>query len=429
MVTVDSPIGDNTTNPPAGLTDKNSNQWYRIRSTGHARLSGLARVSNDILSDPNARRSNALRKFSLRRIGLTGEDLTTGPTPGPQAIRTIEQIVKPKTGYSAALIARTSLSVTGNQTIDSYDSSNSFKSTNGLYDPAKRQGNGNVAVAVPSPGPVPSGALTIGSGEKVYGNAGTDAQIVGGTNFTDPNNTIQAPGTINNGFSIDLPAVPVPTWGTAGNPPINGSVTNVTTATTMTVNSDPTQNYYKIANITAPLTIASLPAGTTATVNIWLTGTATVKNGITTYSGGMKPGGAITIPKGVTLKIYVDNGVSFHPGQNGQNVGAIDNQNMDASTFLLYGVGIYPGGNAGAGIDLHVGGGSTIANFYGTVYAPYRYVLMKYDGNTNYDNLHGFYGSFVGNIMTVQGSFHYDEASAAGIVNDYVRASYVEDPR
>jgi hypothetical protein len=271
--------------------------------------------------------------------------------------------------------------------------------------------------------------LQIGAGEKVYGNAGTDAQIIGGTNFTDPNNTIQAPGAINNGFDIPLPPVPVPTWGTPGDPiALNGTVTNVTSATT--INPLHAQgNYYKIQNINAPLVIAALPVTTpptTATVNIWLTGTAG-KAGA--YSGGMTPGGEITIPKGVTLKVYVDNGVSFHPGQGGSNVGAIDNQNMDASTFLLYGVGTYPGGNAGGGIDLHVGGASTIANFYGTVYAPYRYVLMQYDGSTPYDPLHGYYGSFVGNIMTVEGSFHYDESSSAGIVTDFLRSSYVEDTR
>jgi hypothetical protein len=419
VVTVDAPVGDNTTSPPSGLTYKDA-QWYRIRSTGHARIPGLKRASIDVLTDPNARGSNALRKFSLVFDRTTGATLSV-----PEATRTIEEIVQPKTPMVAALLARTAVSVPGNQLIDSYDPTNPNQFNNGLTqfnpnspDPTKHGTNGNVAVLSSA-----SGALTIGSGEKVYGDAGTN-----GGNFTDPNHTIQPPGTIDNTFNTDLPEVPVPAWGTGGaNPPINNSVTAVSTPTTITVNADPTQNYYKLTNVTAPITVAIAP-GTTGTVNIWLTGT--LKNG--TYSGGLTPGGGLIIQKGATVKIYVDNGVSFHPGlyPGGANYGAIDNQNKDASTLQIYGVGQYPGGNAGAGIDLHVGGAG-VQNFYGTVYAPYRYVLMKYDGSTNYDTNSGFYGSFVANYLTTTaGSFHYDESlNSTGIVSDYIRASYVEDPR
>src|SRR5437764_1881551 len=81
------------------------NQWYRIRSTGHAKLSGLARASNDVLIDPNARNKNSLRKFSLIRDRATGGILTT-----PEATRTVEQIVKPKSGFTAGLQALNTLS-------------------------------------------------------------------------------------------------------------------------------------------------------------------------------------------------------------------------------------------------------------------------------------------------------------------------------
>jgi hypothetical protein len=421
VVTVDSPIGDNTKTPPLGLTDKNGNQWYRIRSTGHVRVTGLARASNDILSDRNARHSNALRKFSMFYDRVTGAKLAQ-----PEATRTIEQIIQPKTPFVAALLARNSVLVPGNQYIDSYDPTNPNQFNNGLIqfdpnhpDPSKHGTNGDVAVLSSA-----SGALTIDSGEKVYGSAATD----GGT-FTDPNHTIQSPGTINNSFNINLPAVPSPNWGTGNNPPINNSVTDIEkAATTITINSDSTQNYYKIQNITQPVTVALGTDPTTGqpltsgTLNIWLTGT--YKNNA--YSGGMNTGGSITIPKGATVKIYVDNGVSFHP----MDTNGINNLNQDPSYFQLYATGTLPGGNAGAGIDLHVGGGSG-TNFYGTVYAPYRYVIMKYDGNTTYDTKSGFYGSFVGAYLTsTQGSFHYDQAlNSVGTAVDFTRVSYVEDPR
>jgi hypothetical protein len=437
VVTVDSPIGDNSTSPPSGLTVGGS-QWYRIRSTGHARIPGLARASLDALSDANARHSNALRKFGLLYNNPLVANFTNntvsrslqGTLTQPEVTRTIEQIIQPKTPFIAALRARTSMNITGDQYIDSYDPTNSTTFSNGLInsDPTKRFNNGNVFVNSSA-----SGALTIGSGEKVYGSAGDSDGVTNGP-FTDPNHTIQSPRQITDSTSDynPLPPVPTPTWGTAGNPAINGSVTNITKATTITINSDSTQNYYQIQNITAPLTVAlgtdpqTGQAITTGTLNIWLTGTGSGGK----YSGGMTPGGGITIPKGATVKIYVDNGVSFHPGLNGQNVGAINNLNQDPATFQLYGVGTFPGGNAGAGIDLHVGG-SGIQNFYGTVYAPYRYVLMKYDGSTNYDNNSGYYGSFVANIFsTVAGSYHYDQAlNAVGNVVDFTRVSYVEDPR
>src|SRR5205823_4365900 len=221
------------------------NQWYRIRSTGHAKLSGLARASNDVLIDPNARNKNSLRKFSLIRDRATGGILTT-----PEATRTVEQIVKPKSGFTAGLQALNTLSIAGNQIIDSYDPTDPNKSTGGLYDPAKRQSNGTVGVGGSLDGTnIASGskALTIGSGEKVYGNATTN-----GGSFTDPNSTIQSPGTISNTTNNNFPSVPVPNWGTAGNPPINNSVTSISKATTITLSSDATQNYYKIDKIYGP---------------------------------------------------------------------------------------------------------------------------------------------------------------------------------
>ena len=397
VVTVDSPVGSNSTSPPTGLTDSSGRQWYRIRSTGHARLSGMARVSTDILSDPNARHNNTLRKFSLRKDRATGATLTS-----PEATRTIEQILKPVASFTAAVLANTQLSISGTQVIDSYDSSDSTKSTNGKYVPGKRQNNGDVVYNGSS-----SKGLTIASGEKVYGDAGTN-----GAGFTDPNKTIQSPGTINNSMSVNLPIIPIPTWGMSGSPSINNSVTTVTTAQTITVDSNAANNYYKIATITAPLSFAFASGVSTGTVNIWLTGDVNTK-------------GAITIPKGVSVNIYFTGG-TFHPGQNGSNVGAIDNLNQDPSTFTIYGCGTLTG--SGPGIDLHVGG-TGVQNFYGTVYAPYRTLNLKYDGTTNYDLNSAHFGSFVGDTINLKSSVHYDEAAGSSIVSDYKRASYVEDTR
>jgi hypothetical protein len=403
VVTVDSPIGDNTTSPPSGLT-YSGNQWWRIRSTGHAQIPGLKQAAIDILSDPNARHSNSLRKFNLVF------DRTSGATvSAPEATRTIEVLVQPKTSWLPGLLALTDLTISPSkpELIDSYDPTDPTKSTNGLYDPAKRQANGNIGVGGTRNGTVitsSSGDLTVTSGEKIYGNASTN-----GGSFTDPNNTIQSPGTINNSINVNVPIIPIPTWGTSGQPSINGAVTNVSGPTTITANSNSALNYYKISGITGPLTIAG-----TGTVNIWLTGDVTTQ-------------GAITINVGAAVKIYFT-GDTFHPGLSGSNVGAINNLNKDPQDFQLYGCGTLAG--SGPGIDLHVGGAG-VQNFYGTVYAPYRLINLKYDGSTAFDTSSGHYGSFVGDTINLKSSVHYDEAlnGVGDSVIDYDRASYVEDPR
>jgi hypothetical protein len=402
VVTVDSPIGDNTTIPPSGLTYK-GNQWYRIRSTGHARLPGLSRVSNDVLADPNARHTNALRKFNLAYDRSTGASLSV-----PEATRTLEVLVQPKTSWLPAILGVNDVNISGTQIIDSYDSTDPTKSTNGLYDPAKRQGNGGVDAGGTRNGTnvtSASGDMGIASGEKVYGNVGTN-----GGSFTDPSHTIQSPGQISNSVNSNLPIIPIPTWGTLGQPSIAPSPSTISSAKTITINAaDPSQNYYKLSGITAPLTVAG-----TGTLNIWLTGDVTTQ-------------GAITINKGATVKIYFT-GNTFHPGKAGANVGSINNLNLDPSTFEIFGCGTSAG--SGPGIDLHVGGAG-VQNFYGTVYAPYRLINLKYDGSTNYDPTSAHYGSFIGDTVNLKSSVHYDEAlnGVGDSVIDYDRSSYVEDPR
>lgn len=392
VVTIDAP----TTTTPAGLKDTKGKQWYRIRSTGHARLPGLKRVSIDALLDTNARHNNSLRKLNLIRDRTTGAQLAI-----PEATRTVEAIVQPKTSSGWALLARTTLTIMGAQTIDSYDSSDSTKSTNGLYDATKRQKNASIATNGSA-----ATALTVGLGEKVYGNAATN-----GGNFNDPHKTIQAPGTIDNSTNTALPVIPDPTWGSSGSPSINASVTTVTTSNTISADSDSTQNYYKLTDINAPLTIDLKAGVTSGTVNIWLT------NGATTS-------GSITIAKGVKVNIYFT-GDTFHPN----NTNSINNLNKDPSTFTIYGTGTYAG--SGPGIDIHVGGTGGVQNFYGTVYAPYRLINLRYDGSTNNDPNSAHHGSFVGNVIKNYSSVHYDEAAGGGTgpVVDYSRVSYVEDPR
>ena len=116
-------------------------QAYRIRATGVVRAPGPARVSNRKLD-------NELRKISLKFDRFSGTAVTT-----PQAARRIEVIATPviNSRFQRAITLQNWLVMNGTSSIvDSFDSSNPFKSTNGQY-PAtelstKRQSNGDVGL-------------------------------------------------------------------------------------------------------------------------------------------------------------------------------------------------------------------------------------------------------------------------------------------
>ena len=399
VITVDSPIGDNMANPPAGLTDRYKNQWYRIRSVGHARVPGLARVTTDSLADPNARHTNALRKFSLRTDRTTGAALTV-----PEATRTIEVMVQPKTGFLPAVLADSKLEIKGDKTpiIDSFDSSDPTKSRTigsltGQYDPANFQKNGDVQ----SNGSDDK-ALKIDKNVKVYGDAATN-----GANFTDPNKTIQAPGQINNSAYTKLNVVKKPNWnftGSGGVPKINTSVTSGTDDVTIQIDANSANNYYQLDKIEKTTTLQLKPGVTSGTVYIWLTD---------------KMKGSLVIPPGVTAIMYFS-GKTFHPKDDGSKNG-IDNQNQNAANFQLYGVDPVKGNQK---YDFKL----TDTNFYGSIYAPSGNVKLKADSGSKFGT--SFIGSFVADEITVQGDVHYDEyMRGLGEVIDYAKASYVEDPR
>src|SRR6476646_10532348 len=109
------------------LQDTSGKQWYRIRATGRAALSAPGRVSANKLD-------NALRNTIGLNFGRNG-----GNTGG--VTRTVEVILQPLTStiWRRGITAASWLSFNGGSTtIDSFDSTNFSKSTNGVYDPAKR---------------------------------------------------------------------------------------------------------------------------------------------------------------------------------------------------------------------------------------------------------------------------------------------------
>jgi Tfp pilus assembly protein PilX len=390
VVDVDAPTAANTASPK-GLVDAKGHQWFRIRSTGYAKLPGMARVNIDTLTDPNARHNNALRKFSLRVDRLTGLALTNASgaaDPAPQATRRLEVIAQPVTPFQSAIQAVTSFNDFGSNTnqVDSFDSSDPTKSTNGLYDATKSQKHGNVYVDSKA-----VGNFTAGGG-KIYGDIGTNGGNV------QPSASIV--GKIDNDVQLKIPTVPSPLWGLPGNPAITANLGDISGNKSVTAGTAAAPTYYKLNTIKKQLTI-TLPAGnSTGIVYLWQQGDF----------AGDDLTGQIVIPKGVTAILYFEGDIKMKPGD-------FDNQNYNAAFLQLY--GIKPSGNNTQTVTFNGSG-----NFYGVLYAPNA--AIQFLGNSH------AMGSLVGNTLAGNGatSVHYDEdLYGLGSPVDYRGVSWVEDDR
>src|SRR5207253_10419895 len=177
-----------------------------------------------------ARASDNPQDTKLRRLSLRWERFTNGIlTPhlltAPQVSRRIETIVRPVSAFDQAVMSVGVVDLTNqNIVVDSYDSSNPTKSTNGIYDPAKRQENGDIAT---------DGQLIEAGNAHIHGDVATNAGTVSGAaNIT---------GTERTDFYQEPIPVGAPSWSST-----NSSVTTVTGNTTITASatkSSPASRY------------------------------------------------------------------------------------------------------------------------------------------------------------------------------------------
>lgn len=372
---------------PASLYDTvNDIQYYRIRSTGTVYVQGTRRAGGE-------KRDLDLRRYSLKFRRLTGDanrDPATGSTPvpisRPEISRTVEVIVKPATAFPVALLSRDSTTMTNhNVVVDSYDSDDTTKSTNGQYDASKRQKHGDVAT---------DGLLIAAGDAQIYGNVSTNGGTVTGV--------ANVSGTIRDDFYQDLPDPPTPSWTTFTSATVTGS-------TTLTGSPIKGAARYKVPSISLTgnntLTINNA-SGSTGTnyVEIWVTGSVSV--------GG---NGSIQLARNLIASIYVAGDTDI--GGNGVGNAAGGTYERPAN-FLLY--GLKP--NTSQSVKLNGN-----ADVEAAVYAPYADVTIV-GGGSNGD----FSGSVVGKTIFMNGvtQVHYDEAlSRRSIVTGYRIASWVEDIR
>ncbi len=349
---------------PASLCEPNGRRWYRIRARGISDLPGLRRVSND-------KRDNALRTMNLV-TGRDGSILTT-----PETSRLVEVVAKPVGMFDYALLTVENPSLPGSAgVIDSYDSRNAAKSTGGLYDPAKRQQNGDIATL----------GTDMSLGGMVYGSVATN-----GGNMQPSS---QITGEVRNDFWTEIPPVTKPTTWTS----IVATPTTVTAKQTITSGSDEANpRRFKFAEISEELVVNAPAGGGNGYVEIWVTGDI----------AGNKA--AITLKPNVFAKIWFEGNIQVKTRN-------LDTQSDRAANFILY--GIQPPAGVERTVDL-----MPPSEFIGVIYAPHHFLNLN--GNS------AIWGSVVAKSTRFNGntSIHYDEALRADsrLFTRFQTVSWLED--
>jgi hypothetical protein len=366
-----------TVDAPRCLVDRSNEQWYRIRSLGVTDVPGAGGIAGEA-------QDLKLRKFDLVYDRRSGRKVMH-----PQAGRVIEAIAKPMGAFSLALFGTNSVNMNNhNIVVDSYDSRDNNKSTNGGYDVAKRQSNADVAT---------NGPLINAGGAHVYGDAFTN----GGTVLNAQNVT----GEIGSEFYKDTLTVQRPnTNPDAGTP----SVVNETTV--IQANAETPSNFQ--------FSTVSLSGSEVLEIQGAADGSATYAQIVVTGDISLSGKAQIKLGRGVYARIFVAGDADFS-GQGFLNPN---------SPLALQLYGIDRPKNADGTVSNH--GMMKISGnggFCGAVYAPDYDIEMKGGGTTD-----TIFGAFVGHTISMTGvqSVHYDEALAdGGLINDYKIVSWFEDER
>ncbi len=358
-----------TIDAAASLSNAPGGQWLRIRAIGITDLSGPMQVSSES------------KDRALRRLDFVTNRDTGGTVIKPQARRYVEAIAKRNTkGY--AMMLRNAIKMGGGASfVDSFDSSDPNKSTLRLYDPLKRQSNGDIATL-----------FSEGSDLK-------NAAVYGGVfyNGPPPKGTAGVKGTVSSGFNATLPPVRDPVAGWAP----TASVTDILTTTTIIGGPKGAPARYKVNSIDlrggSVLSVLPHAPGQESYVEIWVT-------------GDMQTSGTALIVQdpGVHTIYYVDGNLRFKGGS------LVNKSNIAANMTIL-------------GVDPPKGGLNKFevtgnGNFIGVVNAPNYDFTITGAGD--------YCGALIGNSMLInnEAQIHYDEALNK-TSSAYSVASWYEDLR
>jgi hypothetical protein len=378
----------------AGLLDKN--QWYRIRATGSTDISGTPRASSERLD-------NNLRKLSLFKDRITGVAL---PNKG-HAQRTIEMIAEPvfppqffANGLTTA--GAIVLPGQGNPAIlNSFDSSDLTKSTNGLYDPAKAQKHANMATL------------------NATGSAFNDTTVFGNLTYSGavPSGLKGFTGTIATPYKTVIPPVTDPTWTPGTYTPLSTVLPIIVAGT-----KDSPATQYKWTGNSGNLTLSS---GQTITFKNPTPGTK--DNYVILWVPGniSLPKNAIIVEAGVNLVIYGDKNITFDGGSfNNKNTAATIPSGTAAPASMLTIYGTAPMVNGTPSGTMYIGGDPTGGTMVGIIDAPGYKITIE----TNFS----FSGAITGGTASIisNAGMHFDEKlTGAASPTSYAYASWFEDTR
>jgi len=321
--------------------------------------------------------------------------IATGSTVVPFNAQPIQRTVQVKTTISYvfgnAIAALDNVTMNGNNImVDSYDSTDSNHSTNGLYNAATRKAGGDVSST--------TGILNVGNADiygkmrtAPYGSASVGANgRVGDLEANWPNSTGLEPGWYLNDYNANFADVSTP-FTSGFSVTQNGSGTN-----TYVLGSG---DYYVNGDFTVANKETLYISGN---VRLYVTGNFTMVG---------QNGSYISIAPGATLKLYVGTETGPAVSSTFMNV----NNAGNAYNFQYYGL---PSNTSATW--------SGNASYIGTVYAPEVNFTLNGGGNGNTSD---FQCACVVNSVTMNGhfNFHYDENLLRnGPVSGYTVGSWSE---
>ena len=320
-----------------------------------------------IVTDFKDSNGNTVGSFSVLVSGLKGGTPTiqgvgtATQSQGPSTSRAVQIWLKQRSSFPYALAAKEQINMNGGAYVDSFDSSDSTKSTGSAYDPTKQQANAIVASMSASP------ALQLTT---IYGTASTTAS--GGLSLS---------GSIGPTLDPLLRATSVADAETQGwvTHNLNLTIPEVTLPSGLS-------SAYNLGAISSAQTISAgdwQADSINCQTSILITGHVRlyVKGDFTTTGQGY-----LQISPGASLEVYIGGNVKLAGG------GVINGSGLAANN-QWYGLT--------SSTDWKVAGGG---QWLGTVYAPEASV--KFTGNSD------SFGAFVANDFTISGGagFHYDEA-------------------
>ncbi len=327
-------------------------------------------------------------------------------------VRTVRVTSTPRGVFApGGITVKKSINLGSDFLIDSYDSTNPFKSTGGKYDPAKAQANGNLASVSAN-----AGQLMLAD-SKIFGHLystptggytplGSDGMVGDQVFQSNPANVSKIqPGYYSNDLNITIPDVDPPT-GYASFPTPTASQMNQTVAGVLYAYVLGTGNY-------------QLPAGTTLKGNVLIQGDAVLYIPST---------GRIQFGSGDVINIDASNASlkMYNASTKDAVMKDVSNSSAIPSKFTYYGL------PTTAGSKLTMTGSGAYA-FAGLINAPNQDVVLKGSNGGNQD----FVGAIIANNFTMSGHtyMHIDESLLQGgdndaipVINSYAEISPINFP-